>query len=214
MAEPAASEAQKAALFGAVEQHLGDSEADHLGVRDPGLAPGSGGIPPGQEIVSEDIKCCEKVVEVVEVGEHEATSGGRLLAVQQKAGPIALQRGRVPARVVDRQPERNLPAQVPRHRLHRLLVRAARPVLQQQHLGQPRRRDRGTADAVGVAVGEVLVAHDPLAVLGQQSEERALQQRPDQLGRVENPTWPDVVESVLGKIPTRPDETRPFSAVS
>jgi hypothetical protein len=137
-----------------------------------------------------------------------------LLAVQQQAGPIARQRARAPARVVDRQPERNLPAQVPRHRLHRPLIRAARPILQQQHLGQLRRRDRGTADAVGVTVGEILIPHDPLAMLGQQSEQRTIRQRPDQLGRVEKPNLARRRRKHARKDPDQAGRDRAFSAAS
>ena len=49
---------------------------------------------------------------------------------------------RAPAAVIDRQPERDLPAQIPGHRLHRLLVGEAGAVLEQQQLGQLRRRNR------------------------------------------------------------------------
>ena len=58
--EPAAGEAQEAPLLGAVEQHLGDGEADHLGVADLRLAPRSGWVSPRQEIVGEDVKCLRR----------------------------------------------------------------------------------------------------------------------------------------------------------
>ena len=110
-----------------------------------------------------------------------------LLAVQQQPGAELGQRRRVEPAVIDRQAQGDLPAQIPRDVLHRLLIRAARPVLHQQHLGQQRRRDRRPAAIGRVAVGEVLVAHDPIAVLGQQREERPLRQRPHQLRRIEEP---------------------------
>ncbi len=87
--------------------------------------------------------------------------------------------------MVDRETERDLPAQIPRDGLHRLLVGESGAVLEQQHLRQLRRRDRGTADSLRVAVGEVLIADDPLTVLGEQSEEGALGERPDQLRGIE-----------------------------
>jgi hypothetical protein len=93
----------------------------------------------------------------------------------------------MPALMIDRQTERDLPAQIPSHRFHRLLVRQAGAVLQQHHLGQLRRRDRRAPHPPRVALSEILVAHDPIAVLSQQREKRALRQRPNKLGRIEHP---------------------------
>jgi hypothetical protein len=66
--EAAAGEAQEAPLVGTVEKDLGDGERDELGVRD--LCSSAGSAAPRQEIVSTDVKCGEKGVEV---GEHVAS---------------------------------------------------------------------------------------------------------------------------------------------
>ncbi len=71
MTEPPFRKAQEAPLLGTVKQDLGDRQADQLGVADPWLAPRSGGVSLGQEIVGEHIKCGQKAVEV---GEHLAAS--------------------------------------------------------------------------------------------------------------------------------------------
>ena len=94
----------------------------------------------------------------------------------------------MPALVIDRQPERDLPPQIPRHRLHRLLIR--RPVRCWNSItfanndgridGRPIRRR--------VALREVLIAHDPITVLGQQRKERALRQRPPNTAASNIPT--------------------------
>jgi hypothetical protein len=107
--------------------------------------------------------------------------------VQQQPSPELHQRRWMPAAVIDRQPERDLPAQIPRDALHRLLVRRARPVLQKQHPGQQRRRDRWPPHPLRIARREVLIAHDPLPMLGQQPKERSLRQRPSKLGRIKEP---------------------------
>jgi hypothetical protein len=59
----------KPALGQAVQQHLRDGQADHLGVGERRAAARS--APDGQEIVDHHIKCGEQGVEA---GEHEATS--------------------------------------------------------------------------------------------------------------------------------------------
>lgn len=92
-----------------------------------------------------------------------------------------------PALMIDRQPERDLPAQIPRHALHRLLIRDAGAVLQQQHPGQLRRRDRRPPHPRRITRREVFVAHDPMPMLGQQREERPLRQRPSKLSRIKEP---------------------------
>ncbi len=135
-----------------------------------------------------------------------------LFSVQQQASAKARQRARVPAAVVDGQTERDLPAQIPGGGLHCLLVREAGAVLEQQHLGQLGGWDRRTPETVRIAVGEVLVRHDPLAVLGQQSEERALGQRPDQLGRVKETDLASRRGEHAGMVPGGPDGSGTFSA--
>jgi hypothetical protein len=80
----------------------------------------------------------------------------------------------VKARVVERQIERDLPAQVEANGVHRALVGEPVAIGEQQHLGEQAGRDRGPAVALGVAVSEVLVAHDPIAVLGEQRVDRLL----------------------------------------
>jgi hypothetical protein len=137
-----------------------------------------------------------------------------LLAVQEQAGTEAGQRARVPAAVVDRQADCDLPAQIPGHGLHRLLVGEPGAVLQEQQLGQLRGRDRGAADALRIAVGEVLVAHDPLAVLGQQGEERTLRRRPNQLCRIEETNLSRGRREHARNDPRQPGRDEGFSAVS
>jgi hypothetical protein len=97
--------------------------------------------------------------------------------VQQKPGAKAHQARRVKPGVVDRQAERNLPAQIKAHRFHRSLVGEAVAVGEQQHLGEHARRDRRAAMPLRVALGEILVANNPLAVLGQQRVDRLLRQQ-------------------------------------
>jgi uncharacterized lipoprotein YbaY len=94
------------------------------------------------------------------------------------------------AGVVERQVERHPPAQIEANRLHRSLVGEAVPVGEQQHLGQQARRDRGAAPALRVALREVLVADDPIAVLGEQRIERALRQQLRAPRRVEKAPLP------------------------
>ncbi len=110
-----------------------------------------------------------------------------LLAMQQQPRAVLRQRRRMPALVIDREPKRDLPPQIPRDRLHRRLIRQAGPVLQQQHLRQQRRRDRRASHPSRVARSEVLITHDPVTVLGQQRVKRALRQRPRQQRRIEHP---------------------------
>jgi hypothetical protein len=50
-------------------------------------------------------------------------------------------------------------------RLHRALVGEPLAVGEQEHLREQARRDRGAALAPRVALGEVLVADDPIALL-------------------------------------------------
>ena len=69
MPQPASRDAQEPTLGWAVEQHLGDRQADHLGVGQHRTA--SGTTPRRQEIVDHHVKCGEQGVEA---GEHEATS--------------------------------------------------------------------------------------------------------------------------------------------
>jgi hypothetical protein len=132
--------------------------------------------------------------------------------VQQRPRPIAGQGARAPARVVDRQPERDLPAQIPHHRLHRPLIRAAGAVLQQQHLGQLRRRDRGTAETVRIAVSESSsrTIRPPCSASSAKNEPSG--NGPISSAASKNPTCPVVVESMLGRVPS-PDDTRFFSGL-
>lgn len=62
LAEATLGEAQKAAFLRAVEEDLGDSQADNPGVTDPW--PASRATPFGQEIVSQHVKFGEQGVEV------------------------------------------------------------------------------------------------------------------------------------------------------
>ena len=107
-----------------------------------------------------------------------------LLTVQQKTRAELGQRRGMKAPVIHRQPERRFPAQIPRQGLHRRLVRDAAAVLEQQNLGQQRRRDRRSPHPLRIALGEVLVAHDPLAMLGQQRKKRPFRQRTNKPRRV------------------------------
>ncbi len=59
-------------------------------------------------------------------------------------------------------------------------------------------------------VGEVLVADDPLAVLGQQGEERAFGQRADQLGRVKETHLARRRREHARMVPGEPDGPRVF----
>ena len=79
-----------------------------------------------------------------------------LLAVQQQPGAELDQARRVKPRVIDRQIQRHLPAQVKPHRLHRAPVREPVAIGQQQHLGQQARRDRRPPPARRIALREVL----------------------------------------------------------
>jgi hypothetical protein len=92
--------------------------------------------------------------------------------------------------VVDRQVKRHLPAQIEANRLHRPLVGEPVAIGQQQHLGEQARRDRRAALARRVALGEVLVADDPIAVLGQQAIDRVLRQQIRAPRRVEQAPLP------------------------
>src|SRR5919108_80299 len=69
VAEAGAREAQKAALLGAVEQHLRGRQRDDFGVGDPRRAAAPAAA--RQEIVGQHIKSGKQAVEV---GEHEVTS--------------------------------------------------------------------------------------------------------------------------------------------
>jgi hypothetical protein len=71
VAEPVLHEAQEATLLGAVEQNLGDGQAENLRVPYPRLGTRPGRISLGKEIVCQHVKCNQKVVEV---GEHVTTS--------------------------------------------------------------------------------------------------------------------------------------------
>jgi uncharacterized lipoprotein YbaY len=92
--------------------------------------------------------------------------------------------------VVERQIERHLPAQIEPNRVHRALVGEPVAVGEQQHLGEQARRDRGAALALGVALAEVLVADDPIAVLGEQRVDRVLGDQLRTPRRVEEPPLP------------------------
>jgi hypothetical protein len=104
--------------------------------------------------------------------EHEP-----LLAVEQQPGAKTHQARRMKARVVDRQIERHPPAQSEAKRLHRPLSREPVTVGQQQHLGEQARRNHGAATALRIALREVLVADDPIPVLGEQRVDRVLRQQ-------------------------------------
>jgi hypothetical protein len=79
--------------------------------------------------------------------------------------------------MINRKIQRDLPTQVEPHRLHRPLIRQPIPIGQQQHLRQHARRDRWPTLALRVAIREIPIAHDPLAVLGQQRIDRVLRQQ-------------------------------------
>ena len=71
MPQPAIADPQPAVLVMAAQQHLGDGQADQLGVRQPRLAarmptPWVG----TQQVVDGDVQCDD---EVVETGVHEAS---------------------------------------------------------------------------------------------------------------------------------------------
>jgi hypothetical protein len=110
-----------------------------------------------------------------------------LLLVQQQPGTEPGQRRRMPPLMIDRQPERNLPPQIPRHALHRLLITNTSPVLQQHHLRQKRRRDRRPTHPLRITLREVPITHDPITMLRQQREERPLGKRPRQHRRIKHP---------------------------
>jgi hypothetical protein len=74
--------------------------------------------------------------------------------------------------MVERQPERDLPAQIEAHGLHRLSIREAAAVGKQEDPRERARRDRGPSAALAVALDEIPIADDPLAVLGQKPVER------------------------------------------
>jgi hypothetical protein len=136
-----------------------------------------------------------------------------LQAVQQKPGAELRQRRRMPALMIDRQPQRDLPPQIPRHALHRLLIRHAAAVLQQQHLRQLRRRDRRAPHRRRVARREVLIAHDPIPMLGQQRKKRPVRQRPSKLGRIEKPHLARRHRKHHDRVLNPPDGTATISAV-
>ena len=117
------------------------------------------------------------------------------------------------ARVVDREIERVLPAQVEAQRIHRALVGEALAVGEQHYLREQARRDRGAPARLRVALGEVLVGDDPLAVLGEQGVDRLLRDERPADARVEeallrpihylqhpatSPKQPDLQEETYG----------------
>jgi hypothetical protein len=118
----------------------------------------------------------------------------------------------MPALVIDRQPERDLPAQIPRDTLHRLLIRSSRPVLQQQHLGQLRRRNRRAPHPLRIAGREVIITHDLIPMLGQQRKKRPLRQRPNKLGRIKEPHLCRRRRKHAPIVVNRPDGAATFSA--
>lgn len=136
-----------------------------------------------------------------------------LLLVQQQPRPVLGQRRRMPALMIDRQTQRHLPAQIPRHRLHRLLIRGARAVLQQHHLRQQRRRDGRTAQPRRIALREVLITHNPITVLCQQREKRPLRQWPRQHRRIEHPNLRRLSSKHARMVLNPPDSTTTISGV-
>ena len=70
-----------------------------------------------------------------------------LLTVQEQARPELDQARRVEALVVERQTERDLPAQIEAHRLHRLPLGEPAAVGEEQDLGEQTGRDRGPPTA-------------------------------------------------------------------
>jgi len=71
-----------------------------------------------------------------------------LLAVEEEPGAEANQRGRVKAGVVERQIERDLPAQIEANGVHRALIGESVAVGERQHLGEQAGRNRGPAVAL------------------------------------------------------------------
>ena len=111
-----------------------------------------------------------------------------LLAMQQKPRSEMDQARRVKPGMVDRQIKRDLPAQIKPHRVHRPLVRQPLAEGEQQNLGQEARRDRRTTVIRRVTLGEVLITHDPLAVLSQQRVDRPIRKQAPAPPRInENP---------------------------
>jgi hypothetical protein len=66
--EPLAGQAQPAPLGVAAEQHLGDRQADQLGVTE--LGPATRPDPRAEQVIDHDVECDD---EGVEVGVHEAS---------------------------------------------------------------------------------------------------------------------------------------------
>jgi hypothetical protein len=92
--------------------------------------------------------------------------------------------------MLDREIQRDLPAQIKPHRLHRPLIRKPIAIRQQQHLRQPARRDPRTTTTLRVTVREVLVAHNPFALLRKQHLDRALRQQLRAPHRIKEPLLP------------------------
>src|SRR4051812_40641915 len=89
--------------------------------------------------------------------------------------------------MVDRQIQRHLPAQIKAQRLHRAPVRQPVAIGQQQHLREQARSDRRPPPPRRIALREILVADDPIAVAGQQRVDRVLRQKPRAPRRVKEP---------------------------
>ncbi len=138
----------------------------------------------------------------------------RFLLVQQQPGAELRQRRRMPPLMIDRQPQRDLAPQIPRHTLHRLLITDPGPVLQQHHPRQQRRRDRRSPLPGRVALCEVLITHDPITVLRQQRDKRPLRQRPHHHRRIEHPHLSRLSREHAGKVINPPDGTRLFHGSS
>jgi hypothetical protein len=68
MAQPLAGKAQPAPLGGEPEQHLGDGQADQLGIGELGWP--ARAAPAAEQLVDGDVQCDD---EGVEVGVHEAS---------------------------------------------------------------------------------------------------------------------------------------------
>ena len=112
---------------------------------------------------------------------------------------------RVKARVVDRQVERHLPAQI--EATASIARSPERPCGSgQQHRRRQARRDRGAAPALRVALGEVLVADDPIAILGEQQIDRVLRQHIRAPGGVEEAPLP-----IRRRKHSRPSPTKPLT---
>ena len=94
------------------------------------------------------------------------------------------------ARMVDREIQSDLPAQIEPHRLHRPLSREPVAIRQQKHLGKQARRDRRATVALAIAVREVPIAHDPIAMLGKQRVDRVLGKQLRTPRRIEEPLLP------------------------